>query len=45
MVEQGSSFHEFHFHDREIEEKCGMCCEFSMTVGVGVCRLPEKGLP
>ena len=37
-MELGSSFHEFHFHDREIEEKHGMCCGFSMIVGVRVCR-------
>ena len=30
--------HEFHFCDKEIRGKCGMCCEFSMTVGVRVCR-------
>ena len=33
-----SSGHEFYFHDKEIEGKRGMCCEFSMTVGVGVYR-------
>ena len=39
MVEMGSSFHGFHFHDREIEGKHGTCCEFSTTVGIGVCKL------
>ena len=34
----GSSSREFHSHDKEIREKCGMCCEFSMTVGVRVCK-------
>ena len=37
-MEWGSSFHEFHFRDKEIGGKCGTCCGFSMTVGVGVCR-------
>ena len=30
----GSSGHEFHFCDKEIRGKRGMCYEFSMTVGV-----------
>ena len=34
----GSSGRGFHFHDKEIEEKHGTCCEFSTTVGVGVYR-------
>ena len=37
-MEQGSSFHESHFCDREIGGKCGTYCEFSMTVGVRVYR-------
>ena len=38
MGEKGSFFHVFHFRDKEIGGKHGMCCEFSMTMRVGVYR-------
>ena len=44
-MEWGSSVCEFHFRDKEIRGKHGTCCEFSMTVGVRVCRLLERECP